>query len=590
MMNSFKHNITSNYQMFFHQAGSCQMEGIVSLYNYIMTYLVGILFVVTTALIFIIYTHMHGYRHIKQIKEEKDLIELVNWMRFLQKWTHSTTLELVWTIIPTIILIAIAIPSFILLYSLDEIVDTQCIVKIIAYQWYWKYEYPVLDPLTQDILSFSYLSYMLPLDDLNETNNLRLLEVDTPLVLPINVNTKLVITSKDVIHSFAVPALGVKMDAVPGRLNQVTVHIFKPGTYYGQCSELCGVNHAFMPIVINAVHFTSYEIFLVNGIEKLTNNVIAPFQSSESAIKALELYSNFLKAMVDLKPIQVYEIFYDVMPQRNEIVKRAYLLVSVLSSQTPEINAEGVDLTKAKIISVNKKIREIILQESDLLWKNYGAAREYAGHLVKYIPDLFIGFSHQPGTLEDFLKSTPVTKNSTQFFLTIPHDKSNINNPFLNIAYLVEDSTFNKEDSIFNKPSEMTEYLNSIYNTPARSEIFIKKAEALSIYKPTENFFDYTVGCTFWNNTPFTDEKYKALEDKLGTFSNYAEKEECLRELIDIMYVRNRECSIFDLVKDTMTDTDVLTKAELLKRFEEAAKVVDVTSKVATNTCYSCQV
>lgn len=261
-MEKFKHNITSNYQMFFHQAGSCQMEGIVSLYNYIMTYLVGILFVVTTALVFIITIHLHGQRHVIQFKNEKNINDLIFWMRYLQKWTHSTTLELVWTIIPTIILIAIAVPSFILLYSLDEIVDTQCVVKIIAYQWYWKYEYPVMVPLLDEVFSFSYLSYMLPLQDLTAEDNLRLLEVDTPLVLPTNVNSKLVITSKDVIHSFAVPALGIKMDAVPGRLNQVTVHIFKSGIYYGQCSELCGVNHAFMPIVINAIDFSTFEIFL----------------------------------------------------------------------------------------------------------------------------------------------------------------------------------------------------------------------------------------------------------------------------------------------------------------------------------------
>jgi len=259
---NFKHNITSDYQIFFHQAGSCQMEGIISLYNYIMIFLVGILFVVTTALIFIINTHLHGNRHVAQSKVEKNINDLIEWQRYLQKWTHSTTLELVWTIIPTIILIAIAVPSFILLYSLDEIVDTQCVVKVIAYQWYWKYEYPVLNPADDEVYSFSYLSYMLPLEDLTEENNLRLLEVDTPLVLPTNVNSKLVITSKDVIHSFAIPALGLKMDAVPGRLNQITVHIFKSGIYYGQCSELCGVNHAFMPIVINAINFETFESFL----------------------------------------------------------------------------------------------------------------------------------------------------------------------------------------------------------------------------------------------------------------------------------------------------------------------------------------
>ena len=277
MTTNFKHNITSNYQMFFHQAGSCQMEGIISLYNYIMIYLVGILFVVTTALVYIIFVHLHGKRHINQFQNEKDLEELIYWMRYLQKWTHSTILELVWTIIPTIILIAIAIPSFILLYSLDEIVDTQCVVKVIAYQWYWKYEYPVIEPFTQDVLSFTYSSYMTPFSDLTEEDNLRLLEVDTPLVLPINVNSKLISTSKDVIHSFAVPALGIKMDAVPGRLNQVTIHIFKSGIFYGQCSELCGVNHAFMPIVINAVNFSTFENFLRESIEITTSKYIVPF-------------------------------------------------------------------------------------------------------------------------------------------------------------------------------------------------------------------------------------------------------------------------------------------------------------------------
>jgi len=269
MENTFFNHLTSNYEMFFAPAGSCQMDGIVSLYNYIMTYLTAILCVVTTALIFIILIHLHGERHLKQFKKEENLEELLNWLKYLQRWTHSTVLELVWTIIPTIILIAIAIPSFILLYSLDEIVDTQSVVKIIGYQWYWKYEYPVMDVSKDDVVTFSYLSYMLPFDDLTNEKNRRLLEVDAPLVLPTNVNSKLVITAKDVLHSFAVPALGLKMDAVPGRLNQITVHIFKSGMFYGQCSELCGVNHGFMPIAVAAVDFNTFEHFLAQcaGVE-----------------------------------------------------------------------------------------------------------------------------------------------------------------------------------------------------------------------------------------------------------------------------------------------------------------------------------
>ena len=270
----YTHNITSELQMFFAQAGSCQMEGITALYNYIMSFLAGILCVVTMALILIIFYHLHGQRHINQYRLETNLNLLIEWLKYLQRWTHSTILELVWTIIPTIILIAIAIPSFILLYSLDEIVDTQTVIKVTAFQWYWKYEYPVIDVTTGDVINFSYLSYMIPTPDLTEENNLRLLEVDMPLVVPINVNVKFIITSKDVIHSFAVPALGIKMDAVPGRLNQVTVHIYKPGIYFGQCSELCGVNHAFMPIALHAVDFNTFENFLLKAIESLNKETM----------------------------------------------------------------------------------------------------------------------------------------------------------------------------------------------------------------------------------------------------------------------------------------------------------------------------
>jgi len=296
-MMSFNYNIISQFQMFFSQAGSCQMEGITVLYNYIMSFLVIILCVVTTALAVIIIMHLHGQRHIKQYKIVKDLNLLIEWLRYVQRWTHSTILELVWTIVPTAILIAIAIPSFILLYSLDEIVDTQTVIKITAFQWYWKYEYPVLHPFTGDVINFSYLSYMLPIEDLTEENSRRLLEVDMPLVIPTNVNVKLIITSKDVIHSFAVPALGVKMDAVPGRLNQVTLHVFKPGIYYGQCSELCGINHAFMPIVVNAVDFNTFETFLYEAIkikpinsDTISTEVISIIDTEED-IESMEISS-----------------------------------------------------------------------------------------------------------------------------------------------------------------------------------------------------------------------------------------------------------------------------------------------------------
>lgn len=259
---TMQHNLNTELHFFFNMAGSCQMEGITDLYNYITGYLAGILCFVSALLAFVIYFHTDGRRHLNQFVEETKE-EFINWIRFVKNWTHSTSLELVWTIIPTCILIAIAVPSFILLYALDEIVDCQCVVKIVGYQWYWRYEYPVSYHEDFDVINVSVLSYMKPLEDLTAYMPLRLLEVDMPLVLPHSVNVKLIITSKDVLHSFAVPSLGIKMDAVPGRLNQVTLFIIQPGVYYGQCSELCGVNHAYMPIVIHAISFELYEEFLM---------------------------------------------------------------------------------------------------------------------------------------------------------------------------------------------------------------------------------------------------------------------------------------------------------------------------------------
>jgi len=276
-----------NLQAYFDLPGSCQMEGIISLYNYIMTYLVIILGVVTLALIYTILVHMHGNRHSAYLKFEKSIIEAILWLQYLKNWTHSTILEIVWTIVPSSSLMAIAGPSFVLLYSLDEVMDTQCAVKIIAFQWYWQFEYPVMDSSGQNVWTFSYLSYMVPVSDLTEDKDQRLLEVDAPLVLPINVNCKLIITSKDVIHSFAVPSLGIKMDAVPGRLNQVTVHILKPGMYYGQCSELCGVNHAYMPIAIAAVDFSVFERFLRDGAEKEAGEILFGFSGYEETLAEL---------------------------------------------------------------------------------------------------------------------------------------------------------------------------------------------------------------------------------------------------------------------------------------------------------------
>ena len=168
-------------------------------------------------------------------------------------FAHHTLLEKVWTYIPTFILVLIAAPSFSLLYSIDALVEPKITIKVIGHQWYWSYE-------TTDMirsLDVNFDSYMVAEDEL-EVGALRLLEVDNRLLLPIRTNIRLIITAVDVLHSWTIPSFGVKMDAVPGRLNQAALYINRPGTFYGQCSELCGVNHSFMPIVVQSVTVEEY--------------------------------------------------------------------------------------------------------------------------------------------------------------------------------------------------------------------------------------------------------------------------------------------------------------------------------------------
>jgi cytochrome c oxidase subunit 2 len=162
----------------------------------------------------------------------------------------------------------IAVPSFALLYSMDEVIDPAITLKVVGHQWYWSYEYsdhkrPSEFGATEYVGNVSFDSYMVPDEELR-VGELRLLEVDNDVVLPIDTHIRVLITSADVLHSWAVPALGVKMDAVPGRLNQVSLFIKRHGAYYGQCSELCGVNHGFMPICVHAVTMKQYLAWLNN--------------------------------------------------------------------------------------------------------------------------------------------------------------------------------------------------------------------------------------------------------------------------------------------------------------------------------------
>nr|QOV03337.1 cytochrome c oxidase subunit II [Nebrioporus depressus]QRV62579.1 cytochrome c oxidase subunit 2 [Nebrioporus elegans] len=158
---------------------------------------------------------------------------------------EGQTIEVIWTILPAIILIFIALPSLRLLYLLDEISNPWLTLKSIGHQWYWSYEY-------SDFKKLEFDSYMTPIIDLPK-NGFRLLDVDNRVILPFNSQIRIIVSAMDVLHSWTIPSLGVKIDATPGRLNQTNFFMNRPGLFYGQCSEICGANHSFMPIVIESV-------------------------------------------------------------------------------------------------------------------------------------------------------------------------------------------------------------------------------------------------------------------------------------------------------------------------------------------------
>ena len=179
------------------------------------------------------------------------------------KFSHDSLLEIIWTVAPAISLIFIAVPSFNLLYSLDELVNPSLTVKIIGHQWYWSYEYSDFCAFNKGTLYFD--SYMINTDDL-VNGEFRLLEVDARLLLPIKTHIRLLVTASDVLHSWAIPSFGIKVDACPGRLSQASLFIKRIGSYYGQCSEICGINHGFMPIVVQGVPKKAFIVWVLANI------------------------------------------------------------------------------------------------------------------------------------------------------------------------------------------------------------------------------------------------------------------------------------------------------------------------------------
>ena len=237
-----------NWQIGFQDPATPIMQGIIDLHH-------DIFFFMLVILVFVIWMLARTLYHFHQSRNPVP-----------EKILHGTTIEIAWTVTPSLILVLIAIPSFALLYSMDEVVDPAVTIKAIGHQWYWSYEYSDYNQSDDEGLLFD--SYMIPEDDL-ELGQLRLLDVDNRVVVPVNTHIRMIITSADVLHSWAVPSLGVKTDAVPGRLNQTPIFIKREGVFYGQCSELCGANHAFMPIVVEAVSLENYISWVSNKLDEM---------------------------------------------------------------------------------------------------------------------------------------------------------------------------------------------------------------------------------------------------------------------------------------------------------------------------------
>uniref|UniRef100_A0A060RCP3 Cytochrome c oxidase subunit 2 n=1 Tax=Blastobotrys adeninivorans TaxID=409370 RepID=A0A060RCP3_BLAAD len=242
-MNIFNNIINISYNdvptpwgMYFQDSASPIAEGIQELHDEIMFYMVIVLCLVTYILFSIITTFKNNVFSYKYL-------------------VHGATLEVIWTIFPAVVLVLIAFPSFVLLYLSDDVVNPAMTIKAIGNQWYWVYEYS--DFINDSGETIEIESYVVP-DELLEPGQLRLLDVDNRIVCPVDTHIRFIVTSNDVLHCFAVPSLGVKVDATPGRLNQLSTIIQREGIFYGQCQELCGANHAAMPIVIEAVSLPNF--------------------------------------------------------------------------------------------------------------------------------------------------------------------------------------------------------------------------------------------------------------------------------------------------------------------------------------------
>ena len=245
-------NQPKEWQLGFQKSASQGMSDIVWFHDYML------LPVITAIMVFVLF--LIGYACIRfRASRNKEA----------STTSHNTTIEVLWTLIPCLILVVLAVPSFKVLYSQDEIPKVDVTIKATGYQWYWGYEYP-----DENII---FDSYMIDEKDLKEGQP-RLLTVDNEVYVPVNKVVKVMITANDVLHAWALPSFGVKRDAVPGRINETWFKADRTGTFYGQCSELCGIKHAFMPITVNVVTEEEYSEWLDKAKvefakEEIDNNI-----------------------------------------------------------------------------------------------------------------------------------------------------------------------------------------------------------------------------------------------------------------------------------------------------------------------------
>jgi len=233
------------------EPGNLVFWSLISFHDFLLFYMLLIALFVLVIVGVIIENFLIGQIYIYVLEVRKLAKEFFSKLQI----SHYPLLEFVWTVYPALILVNMAVPTFLLLYAMDLLIQPKFAIKAIGNQWYWSYESNDF-PWKPNKLNFD--SYMIVESDLSE-GTLRLLEVDNSFILPTRMEIRALITAHDVLHSFAIPQLGIKLDAVPGRINQIPLFIEIPGIYFGQCSELCGPNHGFMPITLEARSLTTGE-------------------------------------------------------------------------------------------------------------------------------------------------------------------------------------------------------------------------------------------------------------------------------------------------------------------------------------------